>query len=78
MQTIEYDTSKKYATKALEYAKMLIDDAEAGGAKYNTHYMLHMLMFLKSQIIMRTRKPFGNIDGSREMVHMAQVVETTD
>ena len=41
-------------------------------------YMLHMLMFLKSQIIMRTRKPFGNIDGSREMVHMAQVVETTD
>lgn len=37
LQTIEYDASKKYAPKALEYAKILIDDAEAGGAKYNTH-----------------------------------------
>lgn len=35
LQTIEYDASKKYASKALEYAKMLVDDAEAGGAKYN-------------------------------------------
>lgn len=62
----------------MEYAKMLIDDAEAGGAKYNTHLYASYVDVLKSQIIMRTRKPFGNIDGSREMVHMAQVVETTD
>ncbi len=58
---------------------MLIDDAERLVVlNIILIYMLHMLMFLKSQIIMRTRKPFGNIDGSREMVHMAQVVETTD
>lgn len=49
MQTIEYDTSKKYATKALEYAKMLIDDAEAGGAKYNTHlYASYVDVFKES------------------------------
>lgn len=49
LQTIEYDTSKKYATKALEYAKMLIDDAEAGGAKYNTHlYASYVDVFKES------------------------------
>lgn len=37
LQTVEYDASKKYAERALEYANMLVDDAEAGGAKYNTH-----------------------------------------
>lgn len=37
LQTIAHDPSKKYAAKALEYAKMLIDDAETGGAKYNTY-----------------------------------------
>lgn len=37
LQTIEYDASKKYASKALEYAKMLIEDAEKGGVKYNAH-----------------------------------------
>ena len=35
LQTVEYDPSKEYAEKALEYAKMLIQDAESGGAKYN-------------------------------------------
>jgi hypothetical protein len=37
LQTIEYDPSKEYAQKALEYAKMLISDAEAGGPKYNAY-----------------------------------------
>jgi hypothetical protein len=37
LQTIEYDPSKKYAPDALNYAKMLIDDAEAGGANYNAY-----------------------------------------
>lgn len=35
LQTVEYDDSKEYAAKALEYAKMLIQDAEAGGPMYN-------------------------------------------
>lgn len=35
LQTIEYDDTKSYASKALEYAKMLIQDAESGGSKYN-------------------------------------------
>lgn len=37
LQTVEYDSSKKYAADALKYAKMLIDDAEAGGSKYNAY-----------------------------------------
>ena len=37
LQTVEYDSSKEYAPKALEYAKMLIDDAESGGTKYNAY-----------------------------------------
>ena len=37
LQTVQYDSSKKYAADALKYAKMLIDDAEAGGAKYNAY-----------------------------------------
>lgn len=37
LQTIEYDASKEYADDALKYAKMLIDDAEAGGEKYNAY-----------------------------------------
>lgn len=37
LQTIAYDPSKKYATDALAYAKMLIADAEAGGGTYNTY-----------------------------------------
>lgn len=35
LQTIAHDETKKYAADALKYAKMLIDDAEAGGAQYN-------------------------------------------
>ncbi len=35
LQTVQYDASKKYAEKALQYAKMIVDDAEAGGGKYN-------------------------------------------
>lgn len=37
LQTVQYDDSKKYAADALRYAKMLIDDAEAGGAQYNAY-----------------------------------------
>ncbi|SHF07560.1 RagB/SusD family nutrient uptake outer membrane protein [Dysgonomonas macrotermitis] len=37
LQTIEYDAGKEYAAKALEYAKMLIQDAESGGAQYNAY-----------------------------------------
>lgn len=37
LQTVQYDSSKEYAAKALEYSKMLIDDAEAGGSKYNSY-----------------------------------------
>lgn len=37
LQTVEYDESKAYASKALEYAKMLIQDAESGGSKYNAY-----------------------------------------
>lgn len=39
LQAIQYDEANKtqYASKALEYAKTLIQDAEAGGATYNTH-----------------------------------------
>ncbi|MBW8682714.1 RagB/SusD family nutrient uptake outer membrane protein [Chitinophaga rhizophila] len=36
LQTVEYDDSRSLAGKALETAKMLIDDCEGGGAKYNT------------------------------------------
>lgn len=35
LQTIQYDSSKKHIGSALKYAKMLIDDAESGGSKYN-------------------------------------------
>jgi hypothetical protein len=39
LQAIQYDEDNKilYASKALEYARILIQDAEAGGATYNTH-----------------------------------------
>lgn len=37
LQTVQYDASKKYAGEALRYAKILIDDAEAGGAQYNAY-----------------------------------------
>lgn len=37
LQTVEYDATKKYAKDALKYANMLIEDAEAGGSKYNTY-----------------------------------------
>ena len=36
LQSIQYDDSKSLAADALRYAKMLIDDAESGGATYNT------------------------------------------
>jgi hypothetical protein len=34
LQTVEFDPQKKYAADALRYAEMLIEDTEAGGAKY--------------------------------------------
>lgn len=37
LQTVQYDEAKGYANKALETAKKLIDDCEAGGATYNTY-----------------------------------------
>ena len=37
LQTVEYDDTKEYAPKAMEYAKMLIQDAESGGAQYNAY-----------------------------------------
>lgn len=37
LQTVEYDDTKEYASKALEYAKLLIQDAEAGGTQFNAH-----------------------------------------
>lgn len=37
LQTVEYDDTREYAKKALDYAKMLIDDAESGGSKYNAY-----------------------------------------
>lgn len=37
LQTVQYDSSKKHAADALKYAKMLMDDAEAGGGKYNAY-----------------------------------------
>ena len=37
LQTVAYDDSKAYAGKALEVAKELIADSEAGGGKYNTY-----------------------------------------
>jgi hypothetical protein len=36
LQTAEYDETKANAAKALETAKLLIDDCESGGSKYNT------------------------------------------
>ncbi len=35
LQTVQYDDTKAYVADALKYAKMLIDDAEAGGTTYN-------------------------------------------
>ena len=35
LQTVQYDASKKYAEKALTTAKMIVDDANAGGGRYN-------------------------------------------
>lgn len=37
LQTVEYDQSRQYASDALEYARMLITDAEAGGTTYNAY-----------------------------------------
>jgi starch-binding outer membrane protein, SusD/RagB family len=37
LQTIEYDNTKQYASNALEIAKELIDDCEAGGSTYGTY-----------------------------------------
>lgn len=37
LQSTYWDESKQFAPKALEYAKMLIDDCETGGAVYNTY-----------------------------------------
>lgn len=37
LQTVQYDSSRKYAADALRYAQMLIDDAEAGGPQYNAY-----------------------------------------
>lgn len=37
LQTVAHDETKAYAADALKYAKMLIDDAEAGGSKYNAY-----------------------------------------
>lgn len=37
LQSVQYDATKSYAKDALKYAKMLIDDAEAGGSQYNAH-----------------------------------------
>lgn len=37
LQTVEYDATKEYAAKALETAKLLITDAESGGATYNAY-----------------------------------------
>ncbi|MCF6404914.1 RagB/SusD family nutrient uptake outer membrane protein [Chitinophaga filiformis] len=37
LQTVEYDETKSMAAKALETAKLLIDDCESGGSKYNTY-----------------------------------------
>lgn len=34
LQSVEYDSSKEYASKALELAKKMIADCEAGGATY--------------------------------------------
>jgi hypothetical protein len=34
LQTVEFDSSKKYAADALKYAEMLIKDTEAGGSLY--------------------------------------------
>ncbi len=37
LQTLEWDSSKKYVAEALKYAEMLINDAEAGGATYGAY-----------------------------------------
>ncbi|MVT09479.1 RagB/SusD family nutrient uptake outer membrane protein [Chitinophaga tropicalis] len=37
LQTVEYDETKSLAGKALETAKLLIDDCEGGGSLYNTY-----------------------------------------
>lgn len=37
LQTVEYDPSREYASKALQAAVSLIDDAESGGGKYNAY-----------------------------------------
>ncbi|SFM67204.1 Starch-binding associating with outer membrane [Chitinophaga sp. YR627] len=37
LQTVEYDETRAMAAKALETAKLLIDDCESGGSKYNTY-----------------------------------------
>jgi len=37
LQSTYWDETKQYATDALTYAKMLIEDCESGGAQYNTY-----------------------------------------
>ena len=37
LQTVEFDTEKKYAADALKYAEMLIQDAESGGSQYGAY-----------------------------------------
>ncbi|MDR3217482.1 MAG: RagB/SusD family nutrient uptake outer membrane protein [Dysgonamonadaceae bacterium] len=51
LQVIQYDEANKnkYAAKALEYARMLIDDAESGGATYNAYlYPTYDEVFLEA------------------------------
>lgn len=38
LQTVEFDPQKKYASKALQYAEMLITDTEAGGSQYGGYF----------------------------------------
>jgi hypothetical protein len=49
LQTVEYDETKSLAGKALETAKLLIDDCESGGSIYNTYlYPTFNDVFLES------------------------------
>lgn len=57
---------------------MLIDDAEAGGAKYNTHLYASYVDVFKESNNYENKEALWKHRWSREMVHMAQVVETTD
>lgn len=37
LQSVQYDSTKEYAKRALEVSQLLISDAEAGGAQYNAY-----------------------------------------